>query len=43
MVMSHKLTVHDSVYEATVEMAEERDITLKEAVRDVYKEANRVK
>jgi len=43
MEMSQKITVHDSVYEVTVELADKRDITLKEAVRDVYKEANRVK
>lgn len=41
--MSQKLTVHDIVYDATKEIAEERDITLKEAVRDVYKEAGEVK
>lgn len=37
--MSEKLTVHDGVYGTVTELAEERGISYKEAVRDVFKEA----
>ena len=37
--MSERIVVHDGVYAQAKELAEERDITMKEAVRDVFKEA----
>jgi len=37
--MSELLTVHDSVKDAANDLADERGITMKEAVRDVFKEA----
>lgn len=37
--MSQHIVVHDPVHEKAREIAEQRDITIKEAVRDVFKEA----
>jgi len=37
--MSELLTVHDNVKERAEALADERGITMKEAVRDVFKEA----
>jgi len=39
IAMSQLLTVHDSVRDAAETLANERGITMKEAVRDVFKEA----
>lgn len=37
--MSEKVTVHDRVYAEVVRIADERGISYKEAVRDVFQEA----
>jgi uncharacterized protein (UPF0335 family) len=37
--MSERVVVHDQVHETIEEIAEDRQITMKEAVRDVFKEA----
>jgi len=37
--MSERIVVHDSVYAQAKALADERSITMKEAVRDVFKEA----
>lgn len=37
--MSKRLTVHESVYDVVGDLAEEKGITYKEAVRDVFREA----
>lgn len=37
--MAENMRVHDSVYEQAKDLSENRGITMKEAVRDVFKEA----
>lgn len=37
--MAKNMRVHDSVYEQAQSLSDERGITMKEAVRDVFKEA----
>mgnify|MGYP000385531565 CR=1 FL=1 len=37
--MSEHVIVHDSIHATAKELADERGITMKEAVRDVFKEA----
>jgi len=37
--MSERMVVHDSVHELAESIANEKDITMKEAVRDIVKEA----
>lgn len=37
--MSQRVVVHDSIDRTAAELADERDITKKEAIRDVFKEA----
>jgi hypothetical protein len=37
--MSQQVVVHDPVHEKAQELAEQREITIKEAIRDVFKEA----
>jgi len=37
--MSERIVVHDSIHDLAGSIAEDRDITMKEAIRDIAKEA----
>jgi len=37
--MSERMVVHDSVHDLAEGIADDRDITMKEAIRDIAKEA----
>lgn len=37
--MSERMVVHSTVYDTAASIAQERDISMKEAIRDVFKEA----
>lgn len=37
--MSETVVVHNGVYETAKQLSKDREITMKEAIRDVFKEA----